>query len=220
MQLSAALPDTDLLFRFRLPGVAAATLEWQLNAKCIRESPSTPDQLVVKVPRGVTQLALARYKVNPQTTAGKPPLLVLPQWAHAAAGAQSKLSVRYRVDHRFVSPQTDVSILAQIEPEGAVVSCGAHEPAQSMRYAADRQKCLWKLPLTQADGSVSVIVATAGAEAVRSGAVQVNFTQDASPRLMSGLEVDANSDAAQNAASNCVIQRVVKRLKLGAFSAQ
>jgi hypothetical protein len=208
-------PETDILFRFRLPNVAATTTEWQLNPKCIRETQQIPGQYVVKVPKGVAQLALVRYKVDPKTTNNKPPLLLLPSWQITPQSA--KLVARYKVNHRYISPQTEVSFLATVDPEGSVLSCAAHEPANTMRYSAAKQKCLWTLPLPQMDGAVSVSLQTRAT--IQPQPVLVNFAVENSAHLMSGLEVDAETDSALNAAAHCYLQRVVKRIKAGTFSA-
>jgi hypothetical protein len=205
-------PTDDTMFRFRLPNVVSQTQEWQLNQKVIRET-NTPGQYVIKIPKGVSQLVLAKYKVDPKILNGKPPLLLLPQWNIAPNGA--KLIARYKVNHKFISPQTEVSFLAQIDPENTVVACSSHEPANTMRYNAPKQKCLWTLPLPQLDGALSVTMSTKSA--IQPQPMLVNFACDSV--LMSGLEIDSETDHALNSSSNCRLLQVVKRIKAGTFSA-
>jgi hypothetical protein len=208
--------ENDLLFRVRIPGFASsAVTDLLLNSKIIRESPSTPGQYVIKVPKGTAQLALARYKVDSKTS--KPPLLLLPQWSHAS-GNMSKLVARYKVNHRYISPQTEISMLAQVDPPGSVTTCINHEPANTMKYAAAKQKCLWTLPLAQADGAISVTLQTSAP--IQPHPLLVNFVQDSSTLLLSGLDADGDADAAVNAAANCYLQKVVKRIRAGVYSAQ
>lgn len=205
----ASFEQDFVLFKFKLVGGSEFLLSngMQLNPKCIMQP--QPNHFVVKIPRGTSSLPLIRYKVDStKVSGGKPPVLVMSQWQKNANNA--KLVTKYKVNQRVLPVNTELSFLGGVDPENSVVSCLSSEPANAMKYNAQKQKFLFKVPVTAVDGQLSLALQTNVEVAPQP--LNVSFSVENSSLAGLQFEMDEESSVAR-------LHQVKHVLKSGQFLA-